>query len=454
MSKSLVIVESPAKAKTINKFLGTDYFIKASMGHIKDLPLKELGVDINNEFKPHFTIIKQKRKIVKEIVNAAKKAKKIFIATDPDREGEAIAYHIATEISPEELNSSRIRRVTFNEITREAVNKGFSSPGPIDMRKVEAQQARRILDRLVGYKLSPLLWRKVGEGLSAGRVQSVAVRLICEREEEIKKFKPEEYWTITARLQGENPPAFLARLENLKDAAEKLKIKNEDEAKKILKDLEEAGFVVVDKKIEQKRKFPPPPFITSTLQQEAVRTLGFTIAKTMRVAQALYEGIPVGEEGPVGLITYMRTDSVRVAEEAMEMARKYIREKYGDTLLPLKPPVYKSRKGAQEAHEAIRPTSVYREPEKIKQYLTPDQYRLYKLIWDRFVASQAKFATLELTTVEIEAGNYLFKATGTLVKDKGFLVFYGDRTQARKSTKKENEEESLCSVVFLQESAG
>ncbi|PIZ16152.1 type I DNA topoisomerase [Candidatus Desantisbacteria bacterium CG_4_10_14_0_8_um_filter_39_17] len=423
MPKSLVIVESPAKVKTINKFLGPDYLIKASMGHIKDLPRTELGIDVDNGFKPKFVVIKQRKKTVKEIVQAAKTAKYIYLATDPDREGEAIAFHLATEINSKKVDSSRVKRVTFNEITKEVVSAAFANPGQLDINKIEAQQARRILDRLVGYKLSPLLWRKVKRGLSAGRVQSVAVRIICEREEEIEKFKPEEYWTITARLEGINPPPFLAKLEK-SPAGKKIKIENETESKKILGELQGATYTVVNLKKEDKKKFPSPPFITSTMQQEASRRFRFTTTRTMNIAQALYEGISVGEEGPVGLITYMRTDSVRVAQEAQNMARKYIRQNYGENFLPPGPPQYKSKKSAQEAHEAIRPTSIYREPEKIKQYLNPEQYRLYKLIWERFLASQMKPATLEVRTIEIEARQYLFRATGTVVKDKGFMAAY------------------------------
>ena len=439
MAKSLVIVESPAKVKTINKFLGSNYLIKASFGHIKDLPKAELGIDTENGFKPRFILIKQRKKIVKEIVEAAKKVKDIYLATDPDREGEAIAFHLATEISPKKLNSKNIKRVVFNEITKDAVTAAFANPGKLDINKVEAQQARRILDRLVGYKLSPLLWRKVKSGLSAGRVQSVAVRIVCEREEEIQKFKPEEYWTITAKLEGSNPPPFLAKLERISSSRQRAtclehgggpasiyRVKNEAEAKKVLKDLEGADYTVLDVKKEDKKRFPSPPFITSTMQQEASRRFGFTVTRTMSIAQQLYEGISLGEEGPEGLITYMRTDSNRVAGEAQDMARKYIKEKFGENFLPSAPPQYKNKKSAQEAHEAIRPTSAYREPEKIKGYLTPEQYRLYKLIWERFLSSQIKPATVEVTTIEIEARQYLFKATGTVVKDKGFMIIGSD----------------------------
>ncbi|OIN97871.1 type I DNA topoisomerase [Candidatus Desantisbacteria bacterium CG02_land_8_20_14_3_00_49_13] len=441
MPKSLVIVESPAKANTISKFLGPDYTIKASMGHIKDLPLKELGVDVNNGFKPKFTTIKLKKKIVKEIVDAAKKADMIYIATDPDREGEAIAHHLALEVSPgnKTIDTERIKRVTFHEITKEAVNAAFLHPGPIDTHKVEAQQARRILDRLVGYKLSPLLWRKIRGGLSAGRVQSVALRIICEREKLAGKFKPEEYWLITAKVESPSaPPPFIARLEKIKN--EKLKIKNGEEANNIVAGLKGARFIVSDVLKEDKRKFPLPPFTTSTMQQESVKNLGMSASKTMRVAQALYEGISVGEEGPVGLITYMRTDSVKIAQEAQNSAIRYIREKYGELSLPSKPPVYKSNKRAQEAHEAIRPTGLSRDPEKIKKYLAPEQYKLYKLIWERFIASQMKYAMLELTTILIEAGDAVFKATGTIIKDKGFMAVYG-YAQPDASEKKEEEEE-------------
>jgi DNA topoisomerase-1 len=419
MTKSLVIVESPAKAKTISKFLGPQYTVKASIGHVKDLPEKELGVDIENNFKPKYVVIKGKKKILSEIKEAAKKADAIYLAPDPDREGEAISWHIAQELKDKQ---DHIYRVMFNEITRRTVLESMKNPGRIDLNKVDAQQARRILDRLVGYKISPLLWKKVRKGLSAGRVQSVALRLICEREREIQNFVPEEYWSITAHLRGEFPPDFEARL--FKSGHDKIKIENEQQARSILEDLEGASYKVdkIDKK-ERKRN-PTPPFTTSTLQQEAARKLRFSAKKTMMIAQNLYEGLEIGQEGAVGLITYMRTDSTRVSEEAQAEARQYILEKYGKDYVPEVPHKYKTQKAAQEAHEAIRPTSVYRVPASLKNYLTEDQYKLYELIWNRFIASQMESALLEVTTVDILAGKYLFRATGSVIKFLGFMKIY------------------------------
>lgn len=419
MAKSLVIVESPAKAKTISKFLGSQYLVKASVGHIKDLPQKELGVDIKNNFKPKYVIIKGKRKVIAEIKEAAKKADTIYLAPDPDREGEAISWHIAQELKDKK---DQIYRVMFNEITKKTVLESMKNPGRVDLNKVDAQQARRILDRLVGYKISPLLWKKVRKGLSAGRVQSAALRLICEREREIQNFVPEEYWSITAYLRGQNPPDFEAKL--YKSGKDKIKIQNEEQANRILEDLKGASYKVekIDKK-ERKRN-PEPPFTTSTLQQEAARKLKFPAKKTMMIAQNLYEGLEIGQEGAVGLITYMRTDSTRISEEAQGEARQYILEKYGSDYLPQTPHKYKTQKAAQEAHEAIRPTSVYRVPESLKAYLTEDQYKLYELIWNRFIASQMESALLEVTTVDIAASKYLFRATGSVVKFWGFMKIY------------------------------
>ena len=417
--KSLLIVESPTKVKTLSKFLGSKFTIKASVGHIKDLPKKELGVDVENDLAPTYVVIEGKEKVMKELKKAAKSADRIFLGPDPDREGEAIAWHIA-----EELNgaSDKVFRVEFNEITEKAVTEAIKNPRKINMNLVDAQQARRILDRLVGYKLSPLLWRKVRRGLSAGRVQSVAVRLVVDREREIEAFKIVEYWSITAALEGKEPPPFDAKLFHID--GEKAEIKNESESTSIVNALEGKSFTV--KKIEKKkrRRSPAPPFITSTLQQEASRKLRFTAKKTMMVAQKLYEGIEIGEEGSVGLITYMRTDSVRVAAEAQEEARAFIRGEFGKEYLPAKPPVYKSKKSAQDAHEAIRPTSLLRPPDAIKSGLPRDQYNLYKLIWNRFVASQMHNAELEQTSIDIEADKYIFRATGSVIKFPGFMKLY------------------------------
>lgn len=442
--KSLVIVESPAKANTINKILGKGFSVKASIGHIKDLPKNEMGVDVENEFKPKYEIIPGKEKIIKELRKAAKEADKIYLAPDPDREGEAIAWHIATEISDKKNGSpnGKIFRVTFNEITERAVLEAMKNPGPIDLNKVNAQQARRILDRLVGYGLSPLLWRKIRRGLSAGRVQSVAVKLIVDREREIKAFEKEEYWNINLRLEGSVPPPFWARLnryrgENVinRDAreGERFLIRNAAEAEKIASEIGNGTLFLnrIDKK--ERKRSPNPPFITSTLQQEASRKLRFTAKKTMMLAQQLYEGVELGKEGSVGLITYMRTDSVRVAPEAQEWARRYIEERFGREYLPEKPPQYKSKTGAQEAHEAIRPTGIERPPESLKQYLSRDLFNLYNLIWNRFIASQMAPARLEQTTfiigvkgqgAEVVDEGTELRASGTVVRFDGFMALY------------------------------
>lgn len=417
--KSLLIVESPAKVRTLSKFLGKDFIIKASVGHVKDLPKNDLGVDVNNKFTPTYVVIEGKEEILKELKRAARKADRVFLAPDPDREGEAIAWHIAEELNGD---SPKVLRVEFNEITERAVTEAIKRPRRIDMNLVNAQQARRVLDRLVGYRLSPLLWRKVRRGLSAGRVQSVALRLVVEREREIKAFKPEEYWSITATLEGKEPPQFEARLFQIE--GQKAEVKNEAEAKGVVDDLEGRVFIVKEVDKKKRKRSPAPPFITSTLQQEAARKLRFTAKKTMLIAQQLYEGLELGSEGSVGLITYMRTDSVRVASEAQQEARDFIVKEFGKEYIPSKIPVYKSKKSAQEAHEAIRPTSVFRTPQSVKDYLTRDQYRLYTLIWNRFVASQMSPALLEQTSVDIGVGRYIFRATGTVIKFQGFMSLY------------------------------
>jgi DNA topoisomerase-1 len=419
MSKSLVIVESPSKAKTLKKYLGRNFNVVASVGHVKDLPKSKLGVNIEKNFKPQYLIIRGKKKILDEIKKAAQAADKIYLAPDPDREGEAIAWHIA-----EELNGKRnkIYRVLFNEITEQAVKKALTLPGKIDQKKVNAQQARRILDRIVGYKISPLLWEKVRRGLSAGRVQSVAVRLVCEREKEVVAFVPEEYWSITAKLSGANPPPFVARLHSI--GGEPIKITNQAQAQEKVRILEGLAYTVQQIERKDKKRNPPAPFTTSKLQQDAVRKLRFSPKKTMMLAQQLYEGVEIGTEGPVGLITYMRTDSTRLSVEAQQEAREYIQGQYGQDYLPGKPNVYKNKKGAQDAHEAIRPTSARRDPEAIKQFLHKDQYLLYKLIWTRFLASQMNPALLEVTRVDIASGEYLLRATGTVTKFPGFTAVY------------------------------
>ncbi len=421
-AKSLVVVESPAKARTLNKFLGSRYQVKASMGHIRDLPVKSLAVDIKKNFQPQYVIIKGREKVVADLKKAAAGAAAVYLAADPDREGEAICWHLAQELVPITKKKTPLHRVTFHEITRRAVQEAFAHPGSIDPHKVDAQQTRRILDRLVGYQISPLLWEKVRRGISAGRVQSVALRLIVDREREIRAFVPREYWTVEAALQGETPPGFTAWLVTI--GGEKAALRTGEETGRIVEEVRRETFRVSDVVRKEKRRNPVAPFTTSKLQQEAVRKLHFTAKKTMQIAQQLYEGIEIGEEGPVGLITYMRTDSPRISAEAQEEAARYIRERFGEEYLPDRPPVYKSRKSAQEAHEAIRPTSVVREPSALRNYLTKDQMALYTLIWNRLVASQMRPALFDVTTVEISAGRFGLRATGRVLRFDGFTRLY------------------------------
>jgi DNA topoisomerase-1 len=436
MASKLVIVESPAKARTLNKILGRTYSVKASLGHVRDLPRGSLGVDIDKGFIPKYVIPVGKKKIVGEIKKAASKASYIYLATDPDREGEAISWHLlqATRL---ENDDRPIQRIVFHEITKDAVREAFQNPRSIDMNLVNAQQARRILDRLVGYKLSPLLWRKVQRGLSAGRVQSVAVRMIVDREREIQNFIPEEYWIIEVELAlpEEKKASFKARLFALADGT-KLDIGNRDEAEKVTADLGKAEYTVKAVVTKQVAHQPAPPFITSTLQQEAWQKLHFTAGRTMAIAQQLYEGLPLGKEGSVGLITYMRTDSTHVAASAISEAREFIGEKYGAKFLPPKPRSFaRKAKWAQEAHEAIRPTKIYRQPEQLKPFLDPAQLKLYELIWKRMVASQMSAALYDTTNVEIEASDtdkqpqgYLLKVSSSVVKFPGFMVIYSEST--------------------------
>ncbi len=420
MAKGMIVVESPTKVKTLQKFLGDDYIVKATVGHVKDLPEDELGVDVEKDFQPQYVIIPGKKKILTELKRASQKVRDIYLAPDPDREGEAIAWHVAEEIGK---NGKNIHRVLFNEITQKAVLEGLKKPGKLQQTLYEAQQARRILDRLVGYQVSPLLWEKVRRGLSAGRVQSVAVRIICEREREIEKFVPQEYWSLTATLKGKGSPVtFDARLTKWK--GKKVNLANAAEAEALKQRLETVPFVVSKIVEQEKKRHPLPPFITSRLQQEASRKLSFSPYKTMRVAQRLYEGVDLGEAGAVGLITYMRTDSPRISSEALHQVRGWIGQRYGESYLPAKPNVYKSRRGAQDAHEAIRPTSMDLEPEKIKPYLSADEYALYKLIWDRFVASQMAPAVFLQTSVEIKAAEATFTATGSVPVFQGFMAVY------------------------------
>lgn len=426
MPKSLVVVESPAKAKTIEKILGKDYIVDSSVGHIRDLPKKELGVDVENNFKPKYVLIRGKGPVVKAIQEKAKKVDCIYLAADPDREGEAICWHLATELKK---TKKPIYRIVYNEVTQTAILEAIQNPGTIDQALVDAQQARRVLDRLVGYQISPILWRSVKPGLSAGRVQSVAVRLICEREAEIEAFKPEEYWTLTATL---TPTAkehlFPAKLHKI--GTKKGEINNygfridEARAKELAADAKEQTYVVEKVQKRERRQKTAAPFITSTLQQEAARKLRFTAKRTMMVAQKLYEGLDIGKEGLIGLITYMRTDSTRVAQDALGAVRKYIDTTYGAEYLPTRAVSHPSKGGAQDAHEAIRPTLPLRTPESLKSYLNKEQYRLYELIWKRFIASQMNPAIFDATTIDIKAGRYIFRATGSVIKFDGFRRVY------------------------------
>ena len=425
----LVIVESPAKAKTIEKILGKGYTVKASVGHVRDLPPKRLGVDLQDGFAPEYVIIRGKAKILEELRASAKRAEKVYLAPDPDREGEAIAWHIAQELDTKKRDA--IYRVLFNEITPRAIAAAMRNPGRIDEDKVNAQQARRILDRLVGYQISPLLWRKVRRGLSAGRVQSVALRLICDREKEIEAFVPQEYWTVTVVLEGDQPPAFEAQL--AKVGGKKAEIHTAEVAHAIAAQLRQQQFVVGDVKTRERRRQPPPPFITSRLQQEGANRLRFSARKTMTLAQGLYEGLAIGPDGVVGLITYMRTDSTRVADEAQREALQHILSAYGQAYVPEKPNVYRSKKSAQDAHEAIRPTSTVRLPEQLRAYLERDHYMLYQLIWSRFVASQMRPALFDVTTADILAGEFMLRASGSVLKFDGFLKIYAEDQPAART---------------------
>ncbi len=451
MSKGLVIVESPAKAKTIQKYLGKDFTVEASLGHVKDLPKSTLGVDIENDFQTDYVVIPGKEKVLAKLKKLALSADRIYLAPDPDREGEAIAAHLAEELGEakngkskkkkkkEEPGEERIRRVTFNEITKRAVQEAFEHPRDIDRALVDAQQARRVLDRLVGYQVSPLLWDKVRRGISAGRVQTVALRLIVEREREIKAFEKKEYWTIDAHLAGPKPPAFDARF--VGRGEERIEVTNGEDAEKIRLALEKSDWLVRSVEKKERRRNATPPFTTSKLQQDSSRKLRFSVKRTMMIAQRLYEGVELGEEGLVGLITYMRTDSTRVSNEALTEVRDYIKSQYGDAYLPGSPNTYKEKKEAQAAHEAIRPSSAMRHPDLIKQYLKEDEYKVYKLIWQRFVASQIMPAVFDQTTVDIDAKNgnesYWFRVTGSVMKFDGFLKVY----EESKDNKDEDDEE-------------
>lgn len=419
MANNLVIVESPAKANTIGKFLGKDYKIIASVGHVRDLPKSQIGVDVDNNFEPKYITIRGKGDVINKLKKEAKSAKRIFLATDPDREGEAISWHLANLLNIDEKDKCRI---TFNEITKNAVKNAIKIPRQIDMNLVDAQQARRVLDRIVGYKISPLLWRKIRKGLSAGRVQSVATRLICDREEEIEKFVTEEYWTIAAKLTKAKIQPFEAKFYGTGE--DKIELKDEKQVKSILKQLEGKKYFVIKVKKSEKKKAPAPPFITSTLQQEAARRLGYPTKKTMIIAQQLYEGIEVRGHGAVGLVTYIRTDSMRVSSEAQQETRGFIGKKYGDKYLPDEARVFKNKSASQDAHEAIRPTYITMEPDEIKESLSSDQYKLYKLIWGRFVASQMASAVYDTVAADIEAAKFIFKANGSKIKFAGYMAVY------------------------------
>ena len=417
--RALVVVESPTKVKTIAKYLDGKYVVKASMGHVRDLPKSQLGVDPKKNFKPKYVVTPTKKKVLDDLVKAAEKADTLYVATDPDREGEAIGWHLAQELPIQKKN---VFRITFNEITERAVKAAFTKPGRIDLKKVDAQQARRVLDRLVGYSLSPLLWDKIQRGLSAGRVQSVAVRLIVDREREIHAFNPVEYWTLHARLKAKLPPDFTATLREVE--GEKAALATGEQTQVLVDALAGARFVVRSVTRGERKRNPAPPFITSTLQQDAGRKLGFSAKKTMTVAQQLYEGIEVNGEGAVGFITYMRTDSVRVAAEAQQEARQWATDRIGAEYVPEAPPAYKSRGSAQEAHEAIRPSDVRRDPRSVASFLTKDQLALYRLIWERFMASQLMPALYDTVAADIVAGNTVFRAQGQTMKFKGFTAVY------------------------------
>src|SRR6266481_4115708 len=449
MAKSLVIVESPAKAKTIGKYLGAQYVVKASLGHVKDLPKKDLSVDVEKDFEPHYEVIEGKKKLISELKAAAKGMEFVYLAADPDREGEAICYHLQEELDGAK-KGPKFLRVMINEITAKAVQKAFETPLAVNLHLVDAQQARRILDRLVGYKISPLLWDKVRRGLSAGRVQTVALRLIVDREREIRAFIKREYWTIDVQLNAKKPPVLTAHFTKRNDEA--IEVPDEASATGLVEQLEGAKYIVHSVSKREKKRNPVAPFITSTLQQEASRKLRFSVKRTMMLAQRLYEGIELGKEGSVGLITYMRTDSTRIAGEAIEEVRGFIGEKYGAPYLPQAPNVYKSKKEAQDAHEAIRPTAVMHTPDEIERHLSDDELKLYRLIWMRFVASQMMPAVFDQTTIDVTAkgsdgAEYIFRATGSVPKFDGYLRVY----EEGKDQKDEEDEELRHKLPLVEE---
>ncbi|HKH50160.1 MAG TPA: type I DNA topoisomerase [Thermoanaerobaculia bacterium] len=420
MAKNLVIVESPAKTRTLKKFLGRQYAVEASLGHIRDLAKgKKRDIGVGEDYEPRYEILSEKKDVVKKLRKAAEGAETVYLAPDPDREGEAIAWHIAAVL---DKDPAAVRRVTFNEITKGAVLKALENPGQIDLRKVDAQQARRILDRMMGFRLSPLLWEKIKQGLSAGRVQSVALKMVCDRQDEIDAFVSEEYWLLGADLKADQPPPFHARLHRID--GKKAEVDNGELAAKIVRDLESGRFVVGKVERKESKQRPQPPFITSRLQQEAARRFGFSVKRTMALAQGLYEGRDVGDHGSIGLITYMRTDSTRIADEALDAVRQTIGSTYGADAVPEAPNRYASKKGAQDAHEAIRPTTFDLPPDAVRDYLKADEHKLYKLIWDRFIASQMKPAVFDVTQADIENGPYVLRVTGKVLKSRGFLAVY------------------------------
>src|SRR5580693_7169531 len=441
MAKALVIVESPAKAKTINKYLGKNYIVKASLGHIKDLPKKDLAVDVDNGFRPKYEVIEGKKKLLQELRDASKKVATVYLAADPDREGEAICWHLEEELKPKKASDGpKFLRLMFNEITNASIHKALEKPAQVNINLVDAQQARRVLDRLVGYKISPLLWDKVRRGLSAGRVQTVAVRVIVEREREIRAFVKQEYWTLDANLAARKPPTFDARLFRTGEAAPE--IPDQAAADALAADLEGAKYIVKSVGTKEKRRNPVAPFITSTLQQESSRKLRFSVKRTMMLAQQLYEGVELGSEGAVGLISYMRTDSTRVSEDAVTEAREFIAGKFGPQYVPAAPNVYKSKKEAQDAHEAVRPSAATRTPDDVAAFLAEDQLKLYRLIWMRFIASQMSPAVFDQTTIDLSVSGlsgveYTFRATGSVEKFDGFLAVY----EEGKDQKDEEDEE-------------
>jgi len=448
VSKSLVVVESPAKAKTIGKYLENAFVVMASMGHVRDLPAKSLSVDVERDFAPQYKIIEGREKVMTALKKAAKTADAIYLAADPDREGEAICWHLAQELS---TAKKPVHRVTFNEITKRAVREAFNHPSTVDQRLVDAQQARRILDRLVGYQISPILWDKVKRGLSAGRVQSVALRLIVDREREIKAFVKTEYWSVDATVEGRIPPAFIAGLHKID--GERVNLSNSEQTDQVVRELMRQDLRVTDLTKKEKRRNPVPPFTTSKLQQEAVRKLRFTAKRAMQIAQQLYEGIEVGEEGAVGLITYMRTDSVRVSQDAQTEAARYIAERFGPTFVPDRPPAYRSGRGAQEAHEAVRPTSVYRDPASLRQFLTKDQLALYTLIWSRFVASQMPPALYDVTTATIQGGRFTLRASGRHQRFAGFMQVYIEGKDEAAATKPAEAKDETAEETVVEEEA-